>query len=387
MLKQIVSVTAMNFKSLPQRFWPSLVIIVGMACVIGVMLSMMSMAEGWVTSVTSAGDTGHAYVFSAQAQNETQSNVPRAWLGTVADAPAVAKDSAGKPLADPEILVNVPMVRKADGLDGGMLLRGVGPQGIAIRPQIKLVAGRMFRPGARELIVGKAAQGQFAGTGLGDKVTLPDGQWPIVGVFTSKGDFLEGQLFGDLDTIMTANKKSAYSAVLVKLTSPAAYETFRRAITTNPALQAAVERQVAYYQRTTGQNAAVLNGITYVIGAVMAIGAVFGALNTMYSAVGARTREIATLRALGFGSTAVVISVISESLLLALTGSLIGAAIAWLLFDGNQKALGANVFNLTVSPHLILIGIIWALVVGLIGGLLPSIRAARLPVASAIRAT
>lgn len=387
MLKQIISVTTMNFKSLPQRFWPSLVIVIGMACVVGVMLSMLSMTEGFVSGVTSAGDTGHAYVFSSDAQNETQSNVPRGWFGPVADAAGVAHDSSGKALADPEILVNVPMVRKADGLDSAMLLRGVGPQGLALRPQMKLVEGRMFRSGARELIVGKAAQGQFAGTQLGDKVTLPDGQWPIVGVFTSKGDFLEGQLFGDLDTIMTANKKTAYSAVLVKLTSPAAFETFRRAVTTNPALQAAVERQVAYYQRTTGQNAAVINGVAYVIGAVMAVGAVFGALNTMYAAVGARTREIATLRALGFGSAPVVISVISEALLLALTGSLIGAGIAWLCFDGNQKALGASVFNLTVSPRLVLIGIIWALVVGLIGGLLPSIRAARLPVATAIRAT
>src|SRR5579862_4151037 len=143
MLKQIIAVTSMNFRALKGRFWPSLVIIVGMACVVGVMLSMMSMAEGFVTSVTGAGDSGHAYVFSTDAQNETQSNLPRANFGTVADAPAVAKDAAGKPLADPEILINVPMVRKADGLDSAMLLRGVGPQGMALRPQMKIVEGRM----------------------------------------------------------------------------------------------------------------------------------------------------------------------------------------------------------------------------------------------------
>jgi len=272
-------------------------------------------------------------------------------------------------------------------LDGTMLLRAVGPQGIALRPQFKLVEGRLFRPGARELVVGRSAAGQFVGARLGDKVVLPDGEWPIVGVYTTKGDFLEGEFFADLDTAMTANRKTMYNAVLVHLTAPSAFETFRRAITSNPALQAAVERQSAYYVRTTAQTAAVVNGTAYVIGVVMAIGALFGALNTMYAAVSTRTREIATLRALGFGTTAVVTSVIMEALLLALIGALVGAGIAWLCFDGNQKALGAFVFNLTVSPGLILLGVIWSMVVGLIGGLFPSIRAARLPVATALRAT
>jgi putative ABC transport system permease protein len=386
MLKQIIAVTSMNFKALKGRFWPSLVIVVGMACVVGVMLSMLSLSTGVVAAYAEAGEPGNAVVFSISAQNESQSNLPRASFATIADLPGVAHDASGKPLADPEILVNIPMVKK-NGIDGTMLLRAVGPQGLTLRPQIKLVEGRMFRPGARELVVGRAAQGQFAGTQLGDKVILPDGQWPIVGIFTSNRDFLEGEYFGDLDTAMTANKKTAYNAVLARLTAPAAYETFRRAVTTNPALQTSVERQSAYYARTVSQQASIVNVVSYVIGAVMAVGAMFGALNTMYSAVGARTREIATLRALGFGSTAVVISVISEALLLALIGALIGAAVAWVLFDGNQKALGASVFYLTVSPGLVLTGIIWAVVVGLIGSLFPSIRAARLPVATAIRAT
>jgi putative ABC transport system permease protein len=387
MLKQILSVTGMNFKSLPQRFWPSLVIVIGMACVVGVLVSMMSLTAGFVSAVTSAGDPGNAMVMSPSVQAEPQSNLPRASFATIADAPGVARDAEGKPLADPEILINIPMVRKESGLDGTMLLRAVGPSGVALRPQIKLVEGRMFRPGARELIVGRAAQGQFLGTHLGDNVVLPDGPWPIVGVFTSNGDLLEGEFFSDLDTAMTANKKTTYNAVLARLTNPTAYESFRRAVTTNPSLQVSVERQSAYFARTVSQQAAVVNGTAYAIGAVMAIGAIFGALNTMYAAVGARTREIATLRALGFGSTAVVISVIAEALLLALIGAGVGAAVAWLCFNGNQKALGATVFNLSVSPGLVLTGIIWALVVGLIGGLFPSIRAARLPVATAIRAT
>ena len=387
MLKQIIAVTSMNFKALKGRFWPSLVIVVGMACVVGVMLSMMSFTAGIVSAYAGAGSPSNAIVMSTSAQSEAGSNLPRGNFDTIADSPAVARGSDGKPMADPEILVNIPMVRKADGLDSTMLLRAVGPRGISLRPQLKLVEGRMFHPGARELIVGRASQGQFVGTRLGDKVTLPDGEWPVVGVFTTEGDFLEGEFFSDLDTAMTANKKTMYNGVLVHLTSPAAFETFRRAVTTNPALQTSVERQSAYYARQIAQQAAVVDVTAYVIGFVMAIGAMFGALNTMYAAVGARTREIATLRALGFGSTAVVISVISEAMLLAVIGALIGAGVAWMMFNGNQKAIGANVFNMTVSPHLVEVGILWAMVVGLIGGLFPSIRAARLPVATAIRAT
>ena len=386
MLKQIISVLSMNFKSLPQRFWPSLVIVIGMACVVGVMLSMMSFATGYVTTFAGAGDPGRAIVLSLSAQAEGGSNLPRADFPIVADAPGIAKDSSGRPLAEAEVLATIPMTHKPDGQDSNMALRGLGPQSIALRPKFKLIAGRMFHPGARELIVGHVAQNQFANTNLGDKVIMPDGAWPIVGVFTT-GDITESTFFGDRDTVMTANRLTAYNSILVRLTSPSAFETFRRAVTTNPAISVGAERHSAFYLRITAQTAALFNAIAYAVGGVMAVGALFGALNTMYAAVSARTREIGTLRALGFGSTAVVISVIAEALLLALTGALIGSAIAWGLFDGNQKAAGSSVFNLMVTPGLVEVGIIWAMVVGLIGGLFPSIRAARLPVATAIRAT
>jgi putative ABC transport system permease protein len=207
-----------------------------------------------------------------------------------------------------------------------------------------------------------------------------------VGVFTMGGDLNEGYFLADRDTMMSANKKNTYNSVLVRLTSLAAYAGVKRALTTNPALQVSVERETDYYLRTTAQFSGFLNAVAYMIGGIMALGAMFGALNTMYAAVAARAREIATLRALGFGATPVVLSVMSESLILCLVGALIGATIAGALFDGNQKAVGSYVFNLTISPGLILIGVIWALVVGLVGGFLPSIRAARLPVATALRA-
>ena len=386
MIKQIIAVTAMNLKSLKGRFWPSLVIVIGMACVVGVMLSMLSFTVGILSSIKATDDPRLAIVLSLSAQNEFGSTLPRNVSPTIADAPGVARDAAGKPLADAYVIMPVPMTNKVLNHDSTMLLRGMGPQGIALNPKLKLIAGRLFRPGARELIVGHAAQGQFAGTNLGDKVILPDGQWPIVGVFTT-GDAAESVFFADRDTVMTATRKTTYNGMLLRLTTPAAFEAFRRAITTNPSLSVSAERLPAYIARTTALLSTFFSGVAYAVGSIMAIGAMFGALNTMYAAVGARTREIATLRALGFGRVAVVASVICEALLLALIGALIGAAIAWILFDGNQKAVGANVFNLSVSPGLVLTGVIWALAVGLVGGLFPSIRAARLPVATAIRAT
>src|ERR1051326_2289089 len=203
MFKQTSAVLGMNFRSLRQRFWPSLVIVVGMACVVGVLVSLMSYTTGISATFTSAGDPGRAIVLSQGAEQEGGSNLPRTVFPIVADAPGIAKDTAGKPLAEAEILFTVPMTNKVLNKDSNMSIRGMGPQSIPLRPKFKLIAGRMFRPGARELIVGHAAQGQFAGTNIGDKVIMPDGQWPIVGVFTT-GDIIEGTFFGDRDTAMTA---------------------------------------------------------------------------------------------------------------------------------------------------------------------------------------
>lgn len=386
MVKQIFAVLGMNFRNLRQRFWPSLVVVVGMACVVGVLLSMMSFTEGLVTSITNTGDPDNAIVLSLSAQGEGGSNLPRNDYALLATKPGVAKDAAGKPLAEAEITSGVTMYRKQDGLPNRMGIRGIGPQSMALRPKFKLVQGRMLRSGARELVVGHAAQGQFAGTNLGDKVIMPVGQWPIVGVFTMDGDSTESNFLADRDTLMGVLKKSTYNSVLVKLTAPSAFDTFRKAVAADPTLSVTVERQPAYLQRTTGQFSTFLSAIAYTIAGIMAFGAMFGSLNIMYAAVATRAREIATLRALGFATAPVVLSVITEALLLTVSGSLIGAAFAWVCFNGNQKSSGAQVFNLSVSPHLIMIGILWAVVVGLVGSLMPSIRAARLPVASALRA-
>ena len=376
----------MNFKGLRSRFWPALVVVTGMACVVGVLLSMMSFTVGIVTAFAEAGDPGRAIILSLSAQTEMQSGIARAVFPMVADADGIAKDR-DKPQAEAEAVVTVPMVNKATRLDSMMVLRGLGPQSIRLRPKFRLLAGRMFAPGKRELIVGRAAQGQFAGTAIGDKVPLPDGEWTIVGAFSMQGDITEGNFFADRDTMMAANRKSTYNSVLARLSSPAGFVALKRAIAANPALRVDIERDSDYYLRTTANTSAFLKAIAYMVGATMAIGAVFAALNTMYGAVASRSREIATLRALGFGGTPVVLSVVVEALALCVTGALIGALIAWALFDGNAKAVNSSVFVLRVSPGLVMTGLIWALVVGLLGGLPPAIRAARLPIATALRAT
>jgi putative ABC transport system permease protein len=249
-----------------------------------------------------------------------------------------------------------------------------------------MVAGRMFAEGKRELIVGVGAEVQYRNMKIGDTVILPDGEWPIVGSFRS-GDVLEGQVLGDVNTVMAATRRKNYNSVLVRLASHDSLDELKKALTSNPALSVSVERHSDWYQRFTAGFTAFLTGLAYTVGIIMAIGALFGCLNTMYAAVSSRGREIATLRALGFGAFPVAVSVILEAVVLSVTGALIGAAIAWTLYDGKQDVFGNNIFHLSVSPSLVWLGIVWAFIVALLGGLLPSIRAARRPVADALRAT
>jgi putative ABC transport system permease protein len=385
MLRQIWIVSALNFKSLKSRIWQSMVIVVGLGATIGVLLSMMSVTAGMRQAYANSGDPGRAIVVSQGADSEGQSSITRTDADVIMDAPGIAKDKDGKPLADRALNMGVPVLRN-NGTKGYTTLRGFGPKGVALRPEFRLVAGRMFQFGKRELIVGVGAQATFQHMNIGEKVILPNGEWPIVGSYHT-GDILEGQLIGDTETMLTALKRSAYNSILVRLTAQDALGTFRKAITTNPSLQMTVTRHSDWYARVGSQASGLLAVLAYVVGAVMAIGALFGCLNTMYAAVSTRAREIATLRALGYGALPVAVSVILEAVLLSVTGALIGAAIAWALNDGHQSVWGQNIFILRVPPSLVLMGVSWAVVVALLGGILPSIRAARRPVVEALRAT
>jgi putative ABC transport system permease protein len=385
LLRQIFAVSAMNIRSLPGRFWMSMVIVVGLGATVGVLLSMMSLTEGLADVYIHAGDPGRAIIVTAGAISETQSNISRDTASVISQEPGIARNASGQPLADTAVNMVIPMVR-LNGTKGYATLRGLGAQGVAIRPEFKLMAGRMFVPGKREMMVGVAAQSQFQHTAIGDKVIMPDGEWPIVGAYHT-GDILDSEYLADSDTLMPAIRKTAYSSVIVRLTSHDSLQALQTALAANSSLSVTAERHSDWYIRAAANNTSLFATLAYAIGAIMATGALFGCLNTMYAAVAARAREIATLRAIGFGALPVAISVILEAVALAVIGAAIGAAIAWSLYNGRQDTFGGAVFVLIVSPGLMGLGLAWAAVVALLGGLLPSIHAARLPIVDALRAT
>jgi putative ABC transport system permease protein len=391
MLRQIRAVTWMNLRGIPQRFGTSSVIVVGIAGVVAVLISVLAMATGFTHTLLATGRDDRAIVLRGGSNSELASTLSREATLTVMDAPGIRKDAAGKAIASAEPVVIVEMPKKSNDSGANVTIRGVGPKGAALRPEIRIVAGRMFRPGVRELIVGRGAEAQFKGLDVGSHIALRGSEWTIVGAFESNGDSHESELFADAETVLSAYRRNLYQSVVAQLNSKDSFDAFKTALTTNPQLSVAVMRERDYYAQQSERMGAVLASLAYFVGGIMAVGALFGALNTMYSAVSVRTLEIATLRAIGFGATGVVISVLIEAMLLSVMGALIGAGLAWLFFNGNVvSTLGSNftqvVFRLSVSPALVVLGVLWACAIGLIGGLFPSIRAARLPVAAALRA-
>jgi putative ABC transport system permease protein len=385
MLRQIAIVSALNFRNLRGRFWQSLVIVAGMTCVIGVLLSMLSMTEGLHQAHLNAGDPRNAIVVSRGTVWEINSTIARDKARIVMDAPGIAKAADGSPIADPSLMAAVPTRLVKNNGRTWIILRGFGEKGVMLQPRFHLVAGRMYRPGTHELIVGNRARFQVKGVAVGDKMILPDGEWQIVGSFAT-GDMLEGQLVGDTQTLMASLGHNAYSTVLVRLSSPAAFATFHAALTRNPALAVDAMRLPDWNIKESADFAAFMHVIVYGVGIILATGALFACFNTMYAAVASRGLEIATLRALGYGGLAIALSVLLEAAALSVAGGLIGAGIAWALYDGVPSGLGSDVFVLTVSPAMIGIGVAWALAVAFLGGLVPSLQAARWSVADALRA-
>jgi putative ABC transport system permease protein len=391
MLRQIGAVTWMNLRGIPQRFGTSSVIVIGIAGVVAVLISVLAMATGFTHTVSATGRADRAIVLRGGSDSELASSLAREATLTIMDAPGIRKNSEGKAIASAETVVIVDMPKKSTDSGANVTIRGVGPLWAALRPEIHIVSGRLFKPGLRELIVGRGAQSQFKGLDVGSHISLRGSDWTIVGTFESNGDSHESELLADGETVLSAYRRNLYQSVIVLLDSPASFDAFKTALTTNPQLSVDVQRERDYYAHQSERMTTVLSFVAYVVGGIMAVGALFGALNTMYSAVSVRTREIATLRAIGFGASAVVLSVLIEAMLLSILGALIGAGLAWVFFNGNVvSTLGSNftqvVFRLAVSPSLVVLGVLWACAIGLIGGLFPAIRAARLPVATALRA-
>lgn len=386
-LIQIWAVTAMNIRGVFQRVGSSLVIVVGVACVVAVMISLLAIGAGLIRAGSKNVRPDRAIVLASGAAAAYMGSISPSEAAIISDAPGVKRDAAGKPMADPEVTVIVEVTKKSNGGSANIGFEGVTPIAAEMNQTMHLTTGRMFRPALHELIVGRAARAQYRDLDVGDHIKLRGVDWTVVGAFEDQGALSENVIIADAQTVMAAFDRNAYQTVSVQLTSPAAFGVFRDALTSNPQLQVDVKRDSDYVQEQLQQVTTILNAVGYFIGGVMALGATFSAVNTMYSAVDARAREIATLRAIGFGGAAVVVSVMVEALILAVPGALLGAAVAWLLFNNRAISAVGISFPLAVTPALIQLGVIWSIVIGLIGGLAPAVRAARLQVATALRAT
>jgi putative ABC transport system permease protein len=377
----------MGLRAIPDRVGTSLVIVIGMALVVAVTISILSMSVGFMRTVHNTGREDRAIVLSHDSQDEFASAISRENALSIADLSGIKLASDGKPIVSAEYLVALLVAKKADGLDAYVTLRGIGSKAAELRPEIKLVSGRMFVPARNKLIVGKSALAQFEGLEVGAQVLMPEGDWTITGSFESNGDEHESELLADSETVLSAMRANTFHSVTVMLRSPGSLEQFQAAIAANPTLVVDVTRETQFVADQSKYLNTFLTLIAYIVGGIMGLGATFGALNTMYTAISARAVEIATLRAIGFSGTAVAVSVLAESLLLAVSGAAIGACAAWVGFNGNLHAVGGLVFKLAVSPSLVGLGIGFAFTLGLFGGLFPAIRAARRPIADAFRAT
>jgi len=391
MFKQLAAAISMSLQTLPQRVGASSVIVIGIAGVVAVLVSVLAMGAGFRHTLADSGRADRAIILRGGSDAELNSNLTRADVDTIGNAPGLAQDSDGKALLSKELVTVVNIPKIDTGTDANITLRGVGLELTKVRPELKIVAGRMFHPAVRELIAGAGAAKQFRGLSVGSVLHLRNADWTVTGMFTSNGDVHESELLADVDTVGSSIERNGYSSGVALLKSPAEFPRFKDALTTDPQLKVDVQREPEYYAAQSKALTKAINVVGNTVAVIMAIGAMFGALNSMYSAVAARGLEIATLRAIGFGALPVLLSVMIEALLLSLLGGVIGASLAWLFFNGHSVstlggAFAQVVFQLTVTRALIITGIVWACVIGLLGGFFPALRAARLPVAEALRA-
>jgi putative ABC transport system permease protein len=392
-LSQVAAITSANLKTLPERRGSAIAAAVGIAGVVAVLVGVLSIAEGFRRTMTVTGARDVAIVLRSGSDSEMTSGLGREDTRTIADAPGLARNADGA-LASPELFVIINLPKRSTGTDANVPLRGVSSAAFDVRGNVTLVSGRRFQPGRNEVVVGAGAARQFAGLDLGKTIRVGQNDWTVVGIFTADGGVAESEVWTDAAVLQPAyHRGDSYQAVYAKLASPDSFQEFSDALTTNPRLNVKVVRQADYYAEQSTALIGFIKFVGYIIGVLMALGALFGALNTMYSSVAARTREIATLRALGFGSGAIIISVMLESLTLALLGGVIGAAGAYIAFDGfttstiNWQTFSQVAFAFKVSPQLLIRAIVWAAVIGLFGGLFPAIRAGRIPIAAALRET
>ena len=388
---QIGSITKFGLLSIPQRRGTVAATVFGIAGVVAVLVGVLSIAAGFKQAMTVSGAPDAAVVLRSGADSEMVSGLGRDQTRVIADSPGVAHTAQG-PLSSAELFVIINLPKRSTGLDANVPLRGVEATAMQVRDQVKIVQGRMFDWGKNEVIVGSGAVQEFAGLEVGSKIKVGRYEWPVVGIFSANGGVAESEIWSDAKVLQDAyHRGDSFQSVYVKLNSPGAFQEFKDSLTSNPQLSVKVVRQSEYYAEQSQTMTRLITTLGLLIAFLMAVGAVFGALNTMYSAVSTRTREIATLRALGFGRGAVVVSLMIESLLLALVGGAIGGGLAYFAFNNfhtstmNFQSFSQVTFAFRVTPELLVRGIVWSALIGLIGGLFPAIRAARLPIAAGLR--
>jgi putative ABC transport system permease protein len=392
MLRQIVAVTSVNIRSIRQRLGSSSVAIVGIAGVVLVFVAVLSIAEGVNNTMKASGDPNTVLVLRAGSDTEMTSGLAGDSVRIIQDAPGIARDGSGAPLASPELFVVVDHPLKRSGSAANVPLRGVTPEAFKVHDRMKIVEGRNIEFGKNEIIAGRAATRQFAGLTVGTILKWGESTWQLVGVFEEGGSVSESELWCDVKVLQPAYRRgNSYQSLYAKLESPDSFQQLKDSLTSNPQLTVTAMRAPDYYGTQTETLQRIIRTIGGIIAVLMGVGAVFGAVITMYTAVASRTREIATLRALGFGGLPVVLSVLAEATILAVIGGIIGAAIAWAAFDGYQTAtmnfqsFSQIAFSFAVTPALLLQALVYSIAMGLLGGLFPAWRAARLPVVTALR--
>jgi putative ABC transport system permease protein len=390
-LTQIVAVTLLNLRTLRQRLGSSAVAVVGIAGVVIVLVAVLSMAEGFFAAMTSAGAADRALVMRSGATDEMTSVLPGPSVDIITQAPGVRREGS-QALVSGELFVLIDLPKRSTMTPANVPMRGIGPATPAVRYEARITEGRMLQFGTNEVVAGRAAVGQFAGLSVGSRITSGRNGWVVVGIFDTGGTVSETEVWADARVLQGAYQRgNSFQSVLARLESPASFTSFKDWLTSNPQLNVTVEPEAEYYRAQTVTLTNLIRTLGFGIAALMGIGAVFGAVLTMYTAVAARTREIATLRALGFNTVSVVVSVLVESLGLAALGGAIGGLVALVAFNGyqastmNWQTFSQVAFAFRVTPALLGQGLAYALVMGFVGGLMPAVKAARLPISSALR--
>ncbi len=387
---QISAVVIMNLRSLPSRASISLVTLVAVAVVVTVLLSFLAMANGFRATVAGTGSPDVAILLREGSETELNSTITREQVNLLADAPNVARGPDG-PLISAELYVVVDGIKREGGTRANLPLRGIGPAGVALREGVQIVEGRMFSPGTNEIVVGQGAMREFAGFELGKELRFSRSTWKVVGVFAMRGSVFESELWADARSVQSLfNRGSRFQTMRLKLADPSRFAELRDFAKNDPRLQLEAKTEQAYYAGQSQRTSDLIMLLGWPLGIAMAFGALAGALNTMYTSVSMRSREIATLRALGFSGIAAFAGTLVESLVLSMAGGVLGALATWLFFDGlSASTLGGSftqvVFSFQLTPALVLQGALLALVIGLVGGVFPAWRAARTPVSTAFR--